>query len=306
MQPAFRCLREALSRSEWNAVIVVFDAGSSDGSREWLRQFVQEDDKVRVDLLEPQANEDTSFSAGVNAACDFAQTKYPQNSYYFFYETDNQITSHEPIVIASRLLEKTPQLAAVGFTVLKYSGEKAGYGARFPTVLQLLLGQNLTCLLHLDAPRPKWQQFENNRWTICDIVFTSPILVRRTAWEQSQGFDQAMFPFSDCDSDWAWRLAQLGWQLGVIEIGGVIHDNGEQLSKWSDKRAIHFHRGRLRLLKKQLGSWINLIKPLLFFRHCLEYLYLLVLVAMGKRSPANLETREILIARVFNDYEEAD
>jgi GT2 family glycosyltransferase len=304
MQSALYCLRQALSNCPYKAAIVVFDAGSTDGSREWLKQFAREDGNIGLDILEPLPNEDRSFSAGLNAACQYAQSKYPQVSYYFFYETDNQIASAEPIALAARLLEGTPKLAAVGFTVDKLSGEKAGYGASFPTISQFLLGQNLTCLWHLDAPKTNWQKFENIRWTTCDIVFTSPILVRRTAWEQSHGLDQKMFPFSDCDSDWAWRLAHLGWRLAVIEIDGVIHDNGEQLSEWSGKRAIHFHRGRLRLLKKQIGVWVNLIKPLLFLRHCLEYIWLLALVALKGRPTIALQNRQILIASVFNDYKE--
>jgi glycosyltransferase involved in cell wall biosynthesis len=200
MQPALNCLYQALDNCPYKAAIVVFDAGSTDGSREWLRKFAQESDKVAIHILEPQAGEDTSFSAGINTACQYAQSKYPKNSYYLFYETDNQLASTEPIAIAARLLEKTPELAAVGFTVAKHSGEKAGYGASFPTVFQFLLGQNLTYLWHLDAPQSNWQPFENLRWTACDIVFTSPILVKRIAWEQSQGLDQELFPFSDCDN----------------------------------------------------------------------------------------------------------
>jgi GT2 family glycosyltransferase len=304
MQPALADLRQALASYPNGAVIVVFDAGSNDGSREWLKQFAREEDKLEIDILEPEPHEDTSFSAGVNAACHYANSKYPQAQYYFFYETDNRISSCEPIKVAARLLESSGQLVASGFTVKKLTGEEAGFGAAFPTVGQFILGQNLTHLCHLDSPRPEWHQFENYRWTTCDIVFTSPMLVKKTAWDESKGFDQITFPFSDCDSDWAWRVAVRGQRLAVIELDGVIHDNGEQLSEWSGKRAIHFHRGRLRLLKKHLGAWVKLIKPLLFLRHCLEYLYLLGLVAIGRRAPAALKTRRVLLSTVFDNYEE--
>jgi GT2 family glycosyltransferase len=302
LQSGLPSLYEALSQCPFSASIVVFDAGSTDGSQQWLEDYRRQNQKVAIDVIAPDPGDDTSFSAGVNTACRYAANKYPGLNYYLFFETDNWIQDKEPIVTAAALLQSEDKLAAVGFTVRKYSGADAGYGCSFPTAGQLLLGQHLTCIFRLDAPRCNWQTFGNIRWTTCDVVFTSPIVVRRIAWEQSHGFDQQTFPFSDCDTDWCWRLTRLGWRLAVLETNVVVHDNRQQISQWSNTRAVQFHRARLRLLAGQLGGWVYLLKPLLLIRHCLEYVLALVLVIIGKRPNAVLESRKRLIVSVLGNY----
>jgi GT2 family glycosyltransferase len=302
MQLGLPTLYDALVTCPFKSVIVVFDAGSTDGSQIWLKEFATGHQAIPIEVICPSPGEDTSFSAGVNFACSYVASKYSELAFYLFFETDNWISGPEPLRLACQLLEKEKQLAAVGFTVAKHSGEKAGYGCSFPTPWQFVIGHHLTYLFHLDVPHPEWHEFEHRRWSACDVVFTSPLLVRREAWVQSKGFDQKMFPFSDCDTDWCWRLKKLGWQLAVLEIDGVVHDNKLQLSAWSAGRAVQFHRGRLRLLKRNYGDLVSLLKPILFVRHCLEYLYVLLLVILKRRPSSMLEARARLIASVFSDY----
>src|SRR5262249_34593297 len=145
---------------------------------------------------------------------------------------------------------------------------------------------------HLHDPNDStWQLSDGIRWRTCDVVFTSPLLIRREAWEQSHGFDAAAFPFSDGDLDWAWRCAGLGWKMAVIASDDVIHDNLERLSAWSANRVVDFHRSRLRLLKRHRGKHIALVKPLLFARHCLEAMIL------ARRSASNPSAKEKLAKR---------
>ena len=113
--------------------------------------------------------------------------------------------------------------------------------------------------------------------------------------------DAREFPFSDCDVDWAWRLSKLGWKLAVIKTTGVIHDNRETLSEWSGKRVIHFHRARMKLLKRHTGD-VSSIKKLLFARHAGEYILIQVLCLSGKASPEKVELRRQLMRTVFSDY----
>lgn len=303
MQEGLPSLVAALKATEPGAAIVVFDAGSTDGSVEWVTKFAKENSDIPIELLIPEEGADTSFSGGINAATNYAAKKFPELEYYLFFETDNFISSSEPLIKGLQLLNSVAYLAAAGFTVTKHSGAKAGIGCSFPTVGQLVMGQHLTCLLHLDEPlKNPWMQDDQINWTTCDVVFTSPLLVRRTAWEQSEGLDARRFPFSDCDVDWAWRLAKLGWKIAIIEATGVIHDNRETLSQWSEQRVIHFHHARLKLLYRHLGARTSRVKSLLFARHALEYVLLWVLNRAGKSTPEKLKLRWKLMSTVFNDY----
>ena len=298
-------LIQALQSCPFRSAVVIFDAGSNDGSKEWLKEFFQQNPDISIDLIFPASGQDTSFSAGVNRACEYAAKKYPDLKWYFLFETDNWIANAEPILKARSLLKTQLRLAAAGFTVTKHSRERAGFGCSFPTVWQFIMGQQLTHWLKLDRPRiERWEGFNDMSWTSCDVIYTSPLLVRRSAWEESRGLDTVMFPFSDCDIDWAWRVNKLGWKLGVLKTEGVVHDNQQALSAWSDNRVIHFHRARLQLLLKHKGVWVKLIKPVLFIRHCLEFFLLLVMYLCLKDPKKSLKKRQLLIKSVFKNYED--
>jgi GT2 family glycosyltransferase len=280
---------------------IVFDAGSTDGSLEFLQRWQEDHANDRLVVISPRDSKSSSFSDGVNAACAAAEENFPGLHWLFFYETDNALRSAEPLRQAIALLSQERKIAAAGFTVTSEAGERIGYGMRFPGALSLALGQNISGLLHLHNPNEtSWQRTGSVRWCTCDIVFTSPLLVRREAWKQSGGFDATRFPFSDSDLDWAWRCARLGWTMAVIDCDGVVHDNLEQMSAWSAGRVIDFHRSRLRLLRRYRGAHVSLIKPVLFARHALE-------IAMLKRqadprAAAKLERRRQLRRTVWNDY----
>jgi GT2 family glycosyltransferase len=114
-----------------------------------------------------------------------------------------------------------------------------------------------------------------------------------------------LFPFSDSDLDWAWKVAREGYQLGVLSTDSVVHDNLETLSNWSGMRVIKFHQGRFRLLRKYRGLGVTLSIPALFLRHFVEYVTLALMVILGKRPSLSLEKRAILLKSVWSGYEAA-
>jgi GT2 family glycosyltransferase len=295
-------LYAALRQCDFASVIIVYDAGSTDGSKEFVEAFATDSDKVSVELICAGIDEDSSFSAGVNQAARLAAGKFPELEYLMLFETDNWIAGPEPIWLACQLLSKQKRVAAVGFTVSNHEGTKIGYGTSFPKLWQFVLGQNLTYIFRLDTPRQIWTDFKGKRWTTCDVVFTSPILIRKTAWFESDGFDQIHFPFSDCDTDWSYRLSKLGWQLAVLDVDGVVHDNQQQLSAWSANRAKQFHQARYKLFRLRFGSFVDLLKPLLFLRHGFECVCLFILVALGKRHKSMLQARKKLLLTCFQGY----
>lgn len=303
LERAVSSLAQVLRKEQFGFAIMVFDAGSTDGSREFLTAWSKENPGDNLRVLSP-SNGHSSFSEGVNTACSVALGEFAKCRWLLLYESDNWLGGVQPIEKAIALLCQQPRLGAVGFTVRKHTGEPFGYGTRFPSALSLALGQNVSSLTNLYAPNDSvWQMTDGIRWRTCDVVFTSPLLVRRKTWEESGGLDAAAFPFSDTDLDWAWRCAKLGWTMGVIETTDVVHDNLEQLSAWSATRVVDFHRNRFRLLKRHIGKSVGLITPFLFLRHLVETIVLRVKSVRDPVAKEKLAARREMLRRVWTGYD---
>jgi len=303
--PALESLVRAVDPKVFEYAVVVFEAGSTDGSREWLAGFAGQHPEVRLEVVEATGQGDSSFAAGVNAGCEFALKAFPEVEFLFLYETDNWISSPDPLIAAMRLLREEPRLAAVGFTVRRHSGRFCGWGGAFPTVLSFVLGPHLCMRLGLPRCKVRKRATHGIRWFTADVVFTSPLLIRAPVWRSSGGFDAGQFPFSDSDFDWAWNVARDGRLLGVIETDAVVHDNLEVSSGWSSMRVIDFHRSRFRLLRKHRGRGVIAAIPLLFLRHLSEYAILTGLVLLGRRPKLSLKKRHVLLKSVWAGYESA-
>jgi len=305
LEASLPSLGSALRQLPFGTAIVVFEAGSTDGSVEWLRMYQSSCVDPEIAILVPAPGEDSSFAAGVNAACRHAIRSYRELELLFLFETDNWIAGSEPIAVATALLNSHARLAAAGFTVTKRSGEPAGFGCSFPSVPQFLMGQQLTAILGLDRPRLSAEPpCDGYRWGTCDVVYTSPLLVKRAAWEETAGLDAASFPFSDCDLDWCWRLQRSGWKLAVIESKGVVHDNEDQASAWSFTRVLSFHRARLRLLQRHLHAQASLLEAGLLVRHLLEFVALALASPLLSHPGGSLRKRWLLITSVMRGYRE--
>lgn len=282
--------------------IAIFDAGSTDGSQEYIKALAATS-PVPIHLVTPETGDDTSFAAGVNKVCDYAGWQWPDTEYLLLFETDNFISSGKPLLLASALLEKYTDIAAAGFTVRKHSGEYAGWGAKFPSALSFLAGQQLSARFGMEYPQiDAWRSESEFEWHEADIVYTSPLLVKKTVWIETKGLDAATFPFSDCDLDWAWKVNRMGLKLAVIKSEEVVHDNLEAISNWSQTRVQHFHRARLELLKRYRGPWVGYLKPLLLGRHLLEWLALAAAAPIRPNARRSLQKRAKLITSVLKDY----
>ncbi|MCB9079354.1 MAG: glycosyltransferase family 2 protein [Anaerolineaceae bacterium] len=304
LRQALLSIAEALQDVSTLSTIIIFDAGSTDGSRDFIQAYSSKHQNPNVQCIYPKENSDSSFSAGCNAAVKFAIDHFMNLKYCLFFETDNLIKNNLALPAAINLLNTESNLAAVGFTVETHKGLKAGFGCRFPTPLAFIVGQQLSQKLGLERMRiARWNSLQNIRWAFSDIVFTSPLLIRTKAWQDVGEMDSVKFPYSDSDNDWCWRTKKRGWQLAVIDIPGVIHDNNSQQSTWSANRVINYHQARFRLLLKHRGSWINYLKPVLFFRHYLEACLLFLISFKSERAWKSFHQRLILAKNVLRGYE---
>lgn len=302
LEKALNSLSQALKQPSFGSAIIVFEAGSTDGSREFLENWSSENPGDNLAIVTSPDGK-SSFSDGVNAGCAAALARFPDCQWLFLYETDNWLAGVEPLSQAVSLFARKSRIAAAGFTVQLHNGRPCGYGMRFPGYLSLALGQNLSMHWNLNRPNDSsWQIIGSTRWRSCDVVFTSPLLIRRTVWEQTGGFDAKNFPFSDSDVDWAWRCAKLGWKMAAIATRDVVHDNLQQASAWSANRVIDFHRSRLRVLKRHRGNRSALVKPVLAFRHLVETIILSLRSCSDPIARAKLDKRWQMLRSVWNDY----
>jgi GT2 family glycosyltransferase len=303
LKQALPSIIQALEVVPIQSAIIVFDAGSTDGSAEFIQSVAAQTQNLSIVCLCPPADSDRSFSAGCNAAVEFASQTFKNLKYCFFFETDNLIRNNAALPLAIQLLNQETDLAAVGFTVEKCDGTKAGFGSRFPSPFSFLVGQQLSYRLGLEKIHiSKWRSLTEGRWGISEVVFTSPLLVRFTAWKATSGMDSTHFPYSDSDNDWCWTIYKQGWKTAVLDVPGVIHDNQLQTSSWSANRVLDFHRARLYLLKKHWHTGIDWLKPLLLVRHSFEFLLLWIRALRSEQAQNSLTQRWILIKTVFNNY----
>lgn len=297
---ALKTATDVLGNTTDEYAFVVFEAGSNDGSAEYLRDYQADNPKIPLLICNDAA--DTSFSAGCNAGAKFAIDNVPGLKYLFFYETDNALKNPDALRLARALMQRETKMGALGFTVENHQGNKIGFGEGFPTYFQFILGQQMAEYWEIDAPKLAWADFGNNRWSFCDIVYTSPLLVKVEAWKATNGMDSTRFPFSDSDLDWAWRANKLGWRSAVLDTEGVVHDNQGQLSSWSAGRVMRYHQARLRLLTKFRGN-PTLVKPILFVRHLTEWSALHLRFPKNDRVKNSIDIRRKLLSSVFKNYQ---
>ena len=305
LEKALPSLLAALRKLPLEAMVVIFDAGSTDGSREFVTNQASTSGDISIHLVTPDPPEASSFADGCNQAIGAALAMQPGLKWVFFYETDNLLPNHDALKTAVALLEAEPRLAGAGFTVEKINGQKAGYGCAFPGAAGFVLGQQLAARLHCDdMPLENWRTTpEGARWAPCDVVYTSPLLIRVAAWLDAGPMDARLFPFTDSDLDLCWNFQRKGWGMAVLDLPGVIHDNDSTPSAWSGKRVLWFHQSRYRLLRKHLGRWVVFLKPLLFTRHVLEWLLLAPRAARPGPARQSWHTRAMLIRKVFSGYQ---
>lgn len=301
LREALSSLVESLADSPIDASITIFDAGSSDGSIEYIEQFAKRA-SIPVYLVQPDTNEDSSFAAGVNKAIQEAAREHPEIKWCFLYETDNCLKNPAALLEGIRLLKQHKELAAVGFTVERHDGRKASYGERFPTSLSFVLGQQVSAALDLLDPQPVWRKEGNYRFAYADVVYTSPLLISYECWIEVGGMSQEVFPFTGSDVDLCWRISKSGKRCGVLDIKGVVHDNRQIQSEWSASRVLRFHESRWKILQRHRNMNETVVKGGLLVRHISEILGLFILFLMGRRSLENIANRFKLLTRLSEGY----
>jgi GT2 family glycosyltransferase len=209
------------------------------------------------------------------------------------FETDN-VVNDAGLWQGVSYLQAHPEVGAVGFRVTALDGTPAGNSMSFPSAIAFLCGQQIAARLGLERPSSGASR---------DVVFTSPLVIARSAIARVGLMNDVTFPFCDSDIDWCRRFHDAGFDLHVLEDVAVVHDQGDHKSDFSKTRTLDFHRARLAYFKRYAPRVVPLLRVGLLARHCVELTLLGAGRALGKVPADRVRTRIELLKRWPRDYE---
>ncbi len=241
--------------------LVVVDNGSIDGSVDEVRRRHPEVEVVT-----------TGYNLGYGTAANrgVAATSAPL---VLVCNPDLEVRPGALPVLAGAL-DAHPDWALVGPLVRAPDGRRYPSARRFPSLVDAA-GH---ALLGIFAP--------DNRFTrsyqraeldgagpdpqVVDWVSGACFLVRRTAFEQVGGFDEAYFMYLE-EVDLCWRLGRTGWRVAYVPGAEVVHAQGGSTERHPYRMIFEHHRSLVRFAFRTSEGWRTALLPL-------------VLVGIGARA----------------------
>jgi GT2 family glycosyltransferase len=232
------CLESVRAQSWAHRELLVVDNGSTDGSREWLREHAP----GQFSLSELKIN--TGFAAGVNAGILAARGEF------IALLNNDAVADREWL---AGLLEQTDHPAAgmVASKILFYEKrniiDKAGH-LFYPDGLNRGRGAG-------DADVGQFDQTS-------EIFFPDgcAALYRRAMLEDVGLFDEQFFAYGD-DADLGLRACWRGWRCVYAPAARVYHRHSSSLGKYSPEKAFLVERNRFWVAVKVLPWPLLLVSP---------------------------------------------
>ncbi len=158
---------------------------------------------------------------------------------------------------------RSPQ-GARGPAVRSPDGERYPSARRFPSMVDAA-GH---AAIGLFTPRNRFtrayhQADLEREATITDVDWVSGacFLVRRVAFEQVGGFDEAYFMYAE-EVDLCWRLGRTGWRVAYVPAAEVTHLQGVSTDRHPYRMIVEHHRSALRFAARTSSGARRLLLPL--------------------------------------------
>ncbi|MCX7968749.1 MAG: glycosyltransferase family 2 protein [Armatimonadetes bacterium] len=248
-----RCLRSLLGIEDWGSgtggtdfEVIVVDNASVDGSAEMVQgEFPQ------VKLIANGRN--VGYAAANNQAANLAKGQY-----FLLLNPDTELT---PATIDKLVAfaETHPDAGAVAPKLVYPDGRLQPSVRSFPTPAALLFSALALDKIFTIRCSPFTTFFSRYRmtWFSYDEVaeidqpMASALLVRREAWEQVGGMDEAM-PIFFNDVDFCWQLKKLGWRIYFLPEAVVVHHHGASTRLLGIGKGLASHKGLLQFYDKNI------------------------------------------------------
>lgn len=194
--------------------VIVVDNGSGDGSAEMVaEQFPN----VRL-LRNPQ---NLGFGRAANQGMAAARGRH-----LLLLNSDAFLVDDSLLGLVERL-ERDPALGLLGPRILLEGGRLQSSARRFPSVGRLALSE---LWLHRFLPRaraadrllgPYWDHASERD---ADWLVGACLLLKREVFEQTGGFDAAIFMYGE-EVEWCHRVRAKGWRILFCPNAQVLHLN---------------------------------------------------------------------------------
>ena len=245
-----RCVEDW--RSDGVTEVVIVDNGSGDGSVDRVRARYPD-----LEIVVPGRN--LGYGAAANrgvAATDTATV--------LVCNPDLEV-GPGALAALERALVDHPAWALVGPMIRTPTGDRYPSARRFPS----LIDAGGHALLGIFAPDNRftrsYQHHELDRVgedpVEVDWVSGACLMVRRAAFEQVGGFDEAYFMYLE-EVDLCWRLAQAGWSAGYVPAAQVTHRQGVSTDHHPYRMILEHHRSLLRFAARSSPGWRRFLLPL--------------------------------------------
>jgi N-acetylglucosaminyl-diphospho-decaprenol L-rhamnosyltransferase len=206
------------------ADVVVIDNGSSQQSSQTLKRNLPKD---RVTVVSSEQN--IGFARGVNLGVE-----HTSRPLIFLLNSDAVVEPGSLANLVRRMNDEPSTAVAAPIIQSPDGGNQVDSHGEFPSLRTMLLRTNRR---DSDQSRPDW-------------VSGAAMLIRRSAFEQVDGFDPAFHMYLE-DVDLCRRLRASGWDIVRVRESRVVHAAGA--SSQSTEREKQYHES-LKLFARKSGS----------------------------------------------------
>jgi N-acetylglucosaminyl-diphospho-decaprenol L-rhamnosyltransferase len=219
--------------------VSVVDNASTDGSGDGVGET-----GLAVSLTRNAVN------AGFAAACNQA-ARGSRAEYLLFLNPDTRL-ERDSLSAPIRFMESdgNQRVGIVGIQLVDDSGRVARSCARFPTPARF--ASRMLGLDRAGRASHRMTDWDHAATRELDHVIGAFYLVRRSLFEELEGFDERFFVYLE-DLDFSLRARQRGWRCVYLADARAYHRGGATTETVSAFRLYHALRSRLLYVRKHFG-----------------------------------------------------
>lgn len=270
------CLNSLLKLNYPNFEIIVVENGSTDGSKEYLRNNFQEKIKI-IDL-----SENTGFAKGNNLAIQ-AAFKDPAVKYIATINNDTKVDS-EWLAQMVEMIEKNDGIGLIAPKINFF------YEPELIDSTGIIIGRDGGGMNRgfKEKDIGQYEKTEEIFGACAGAALYSREMLEKIMLNENEYFDNAHFAYYE-DLDLAWRARLAGYKCFYVPRAKVWHVHSATSVSYSPFKSFHCQRNRLYTIIKNYPFWLML--KAIFILTPLRYLHLLNSVRIKKGPSAKLKEK---------------